>query len=331
MGYKYSIIVPIYGVEQYIRQCIDSIIQQTYSNIEIILVDDGSKDSCPRICDEYAQKDKRIVVIHKKNGGLVSARKAGAEKATGDYVCCVDGDDYIDTNYIEEIDKVNSNNKKFDIICCGYHNTMPKKIVDSKMNVKAGEYDRKRLEQEIFPKLILSSQGKNMLPTVWAKSIKRELYLKFQMQVPDEISMGEDGACTIPCIANANSMFVIEKSLYYYRFNPTSMTKTKKPLDWNGQLKIAQHLKNVLDFSKYDFRSQFYRKVEKGFFSVAKSQFNKKEKYSDVKKEILEKYKIEIFYVAIENATFSSIKMKCVDFVIKRKLVLFFKMINYIT
>ena len=105
MERRYSIIVPIYKIEQYITQCIESIIHQTYKNIEIILVDDGSYDNCPVICDEYALKDDRIKVIHKENGGLVSARKAGALEATGDYICCVDGDDYIAENYIEEFEK----------------------------------------------------------------------------------------------------------------------------------------------------------------------------------------------------------------------------------
>lgn len=330
MSFKYSVIVPIYGVEQYIRQCIDSIINQTYSNIEIILVDDGSKDSCPKICDEYAKKDKRIIVIHKQNGGLVSARKAGAKIATGDYVCCVDGDDYVDLEYIEEINKINCN-KQFDIVCCGYHQTMSEKIVDVAVNVEEGRYDKFRLEKEVFPKLIQDSYGEFFLPTVWAKAIRTELYLKYQMRVSDEISMGEDGACTIPCIVNANSMYVMKKALYYYRFNPASMTKSKKKLEWNGQIKIAHHLMSVLDLAAYDFKNQFYRRVEKGFFTVAKSQFNKKESYRNIKKEILEEYDEEIFREAIEKAKFSGIKMKIFDFIIKRRVIILFNILNHIT
>lgn len=90
-----SVIVPIYHVEQYLRRCIDSIIGQTYKNLEIILVDDGSDDGCPAICDEYARKDNRIVVIHKENGGLSDARNKGIEIAKGDYIAFVDSDDYI--------------------------------------------------------------------------------------------------------------------------------------------------------------------------------------------------------------------------------------------
>ena len=96
MNAKISVIVPIYKVEDYLPQCIESIINQTYNNLEIILVDDGSPDKCPQICDEYAKKDNRIRVIHKENGGLSSARNAGLDIATGDYIAFVDSDDYLD-------------------------------------------------------------------------------------------------------------------------------------------------------------------------------------------------------------------------------------------
>ena len=96
-----SIIVPIYKVESYLRRCLDSVISQTYVNLEIILVDDGSPDNCPQICDEYAEKDKRVVVIHKKNGGLSDARNAGLDICKGEYISFVDSDDWIDEKYIE--------------------------------------------------------------------------------------------------------------------------------------------------------------------------------------------------------------------------------------
>ena len=98
---KISIVVPIYNVEDYVKSCIESIIGQTYRNLEIILVDDGSTDCCPEICDDYAKKDSRVHVIHKRNGGLVSARKAGLAAATGDYVLAVDVDDWIEKDRVE--------------------------------------------------------------------------------------------------------------------------------------------------------------------------------------------------------------------------------------
>ena len=96
-----SIIVPIYKVEPYLRRCLDSIVNQTYTNLEIILVDDGSPDGCPQICDEYAAKDERIVVIHKENGGLSDARNAGLDICKGEYISFVDSDDWVDERYIE--------------------------------------------------------------------------------------------------------------------------------------------------------------------------------------------------------------------------------------
>lgn len=98
---KISIIVPIYKVEQFIDKCIDSIVNQSYNNLEIILIDDGSPDRCPEICDEWAKKDSRIKVIHKENGGAASARNAGLEIATGDYIGFVDSDDWIDKDMYE--------------------------------------------------------------------------------------------------------------------------------------------------------------------------------------------------------------------------------------
>ena len=98
-----SVIVPVYKVEPYLRRCIDSIISQTYHNLEIILVDDGSPDGCPEICDEYAERDSRIKVIHKKNGGLSDARNVGLGSSSGKYVTFVDSDDWIDNDLIETV------------------------------------------------------------------------------------------------------------------------------------------------------------------------------------------------------------------------------------
>ena len=114
-----SVIVPVYNVEKYIRKCIDSIIQQTYENLQIILVDDGSSDSSGKICDEYAISDKRIMALHKKNGGTASARNLGIESSEGDYIAFIDSDDYIEKDMIEvlyrSLDHANA-----DISICGY-------------------------------------------------------------------------------------------------------------------------------------------------------------------------------------------------------------------
>ena len=113
-----SVIVPIYKVEQYLDQCVESIRVQTYKNLEIILVDDGSPDKCPELCEQYALKDERIIVVHKKNGGLSDARNYGINVSTGNYIIFVDGDDYIEKNMIQRLYDALQNSKA-DIVVGG--------------------------------------------------------------------------------------------------------------------------------------------------------------------------------------------------------------------
>lgn len=115
---KISIIVPVYKVEQYLERCVNSLINQTYKNIEIILVDDGSPDQCPKMCDDYASEDSRIKVIHKKNGGLSDARNAGLDAAIGEYIAFVDSDDWVEPDFIEQL-YVNAKKENADISIIG--------------------------------------------------------------------------------------------------------------------------------------------------------------------------------------------------------------------
>ena len=132
---RFSIIIPIYKVEKFICECIDSVINQTLKNIEIILVDDGSPDNCPKICDEYAQKDKRITAIHKANGGLSSARNTGLKKAQGEYVLFLDSDDYYFRNDFLEI--------------------LDKKVLDKKLSCRHKNFQLERLKGVLFISTIL--------------------------------------------------------------------------------------------------------------------------------------------------------------------------------
>lgn len=122
-----SVIVPCYGVEEYLDECINSIVNQTYKNLEIILVNDGSIDKTPQICDEWAKKDSRIKVIHKSNGGLSSARNAGLDIANGEYISFIDSDDFIDNTFIEFL-YTSSIENNCDISCCGIYHYFTEKI-----------------------------------------------------------------------------------------------------------------------------------------------------------------------------------------------------------
>lgn len=136
MGDKISVIVPIYKVEEYLYRCVDSIINQTYTNLEIILVDDGSPDNCPMICDEYAKKDIRIRVVHKKNGGLSDARNAGLDIATGEYIMFIDSDDFVDIEMMESMMK-NMIDNNVDMVVCNI-----KYVYEDREVVKYNQADR---------------------------------------------------------------------------------------------------------------------------------------------------------------------------------------------
>ena len=126
-----SIIVPVYNVQEYLPKCLDSIINQTYKNLEIILVDDGSTDNSGKLCDEYAERDKRIKIIHQKNSGQANARNKGIKESKGKYIAFVDSDDWIDEDFIETLEKYISNDN---IVCCGYKEIYDDKVVENRIS-----------------------------------------------------------------------------------------------------------------------------------------------------------------------------------------------------
>lgn len=226
-----SIIVPVYKVEKYIKQCIESIIKQTYKDIEIILVDDGSPDNCPAICDGYAESDKRIKVVHKPNGGLISARKAGLQASTGEYVCFVDGDDWIEPDMYEHIagavDLTDA-----DCIITQFYYAYPDKEEKSRYKLNKELYTRSDIETEIFPTMLFDNQYYRfgIYPCCWTKVFKRELLIKHLMDADDRIRIGEDIAFTYPCLMECQSIAFVDKALYHYRINSESMTKAYDPV-----------------------------------------------------------------------------------------------------
>ena len=220
-----SIIVPIYKVEKYIKQCVDSIIEQTYKNIEIILVDDGSPDNCPEICDDYASKDNRIIVIHKNNGGLMSARQAGLKAATGEYVCFIDGDDWIELDMYQKIaDAITDTNA--DCIITQFFYSYSDREVKSEYKINKPFYNRDEILNEIVPTMLFDGEYYRfgIYPCCWTKVFRREILEKHLPDVDINIRMGEDIAFTYPCVWDCNSIAFIDEPLYHYRQNPESMT-----------------------------------------------------------------------------------------------------------
>lgn len=298
----FSIIVPIYNTEIFLRNCIESILIQSYESFELILVDDGSTDKSFDICHEYKDKDKRIKVIHQKNKGLVSARKAGASVAQGVYAVCIDSDDWIASDYLVSLSGIVEEFSP-DIICFDHYEVIKGKEVQRCIQFRKGFYTKREIEQEIFPSLIQSKNGKSFPPAIWAKVYKMNLYRLEQLEVGDKIKIAEDVACTMPCIAKANSLYILNKCLYYYRRNDTSMTKIKKPFSWDGEELICSHLQNRL--SEFDFQEQINRRTVRALVAIAKTQFYGEGKYRYTVCNIKKHLRRPMYFAAITSSHFS--------------------------
>ena len=227
MSTTFSIIVPIYKVEKYLNKCIDSILNQTYQDFELILVDDGSPDNCPQICDEYAEKDKRVRVIHKNNAGLVAARNTGIKAAKGEYVCYVDGDDWILDNLLQTVwDKAIS---KYDVEMVVY--SAVRQFTDTQEQipkaVPEGLYNKNKLKTDVYPYMMYDSRKTFctglIFPVAWNKIFKRDFLLKHYCK-EERIRMGEDNAFIFECLYASENVFFCDDILYIYnQLNVESM------------------------------------------------------------------------------------------------------------
>jgi glycosyltransferase involved in cell wall biosynthesis len=223
----FSIIVPVYGVEKFLSACVDSILGQTFSDFELILVDDGSPDNCPAMCDAYAQQDRRIAVIHKPNGGLAQARKSGLLQATADYVCFVDSDDYVVPQYLDIIHRCIEENGYPDVVIHG----MTRKYdngnrLDDPPLMALGLYDKARMENEIYPYMVMDTRqpdlGEQLIPAYLCnKPGKRQLYLDHYIQ-DERIRNMEDFAMMYELLYAADTMYVCTDCLYIYRIHAQS-------------------------------------------------------------------------------------------------------------
>lgn len=220
---KISVIVPVYKTEKYLRQCVESIINQTYENLEIILVDDGSPDNCGKISDEYALADKRIKAVHKENGGLVSARKAGVAKATGDYITFVDSDDWIDKGaYSHAANIITSLNA--DVFIFGQNRVSENSSSYEHENIPQGFYSRDEIYKEIIKFSDYNCFYKKVFSTVcWNKLFKAEIIKTNIVNVDNSIKIGEDTALIYPSLLDSDSYYITHSAYYNYRKNNNSM------------------------------------------------------------------------------------------------------------
>ena len=201
-----SIIVPIYKVEQYLQRCLDSLVNQTYTNLEIILVDDGSPDSCPKICNEYAAKDKRIVVIHKENGGLSDARNAGLDAITGEFISFVDSDDYIEPNYV------------FFLLQKMLENPCDFVIADYQQSQESKETIHCRSEEEIIEgnNKIISTFCRDLYPVCSVAKLYKSSFIKRNNLRFEKGLLFEDQLWSCEMATKAQKICICKEKIYHY-------------------------------------------------------------------------------------------------------------------
>lgn len=224
-----SLIVPIYQVEKYLDQCIQSIRNQTYKNLEIILVNDGSNDRCPQICNAHAKDDKRIIVIHKENGGLDSARKAGISVATGKYVGYVDGDDWIEPDMYEALFEY-AKKYNVDVVESGAIDSYENKEKKRAPYLKEGCYKDKDFVEKVEPNLLYSGTffEYGISAYLWSKLFLKEKIYKYQMVEDLTNIIHNDTMVALPCIAETKSVYVSHDCYYHYRVRNDSLKRTHK-------------------------------------------------------------------------------------------------------
>lgn len=223
-----SVIVPIYNAEEYLNKCLASIVNQTYRELEIILVNDGSTDESLAICEKYKQVDDRVVIINKHNEGLVRARKDGIRMAKGEYITFVDADDWIDITTYEKI-----YTGKADIISYGLTEEYENYSKNKTDKIEPGLYDKKRIHDQIIPCMLSSTTffEFGMLPNLVCKLIKKSLLLETIDDVSDNVTIGEDVDFFFRTIYKAESMLIKQILLYHYRQHKKSMMKAKLPVE----------------------------------------------------------------------------------------------------
>ena len=235
---KVSVIVPVYNTERYLRQCIDSILQQSYSDFEILLVDDGSTDDSGKILDEYARKDNRIRVFHQSNRGVTAARKCGVVHSTGEYICFVDSDDTITQDAIQDLLHATlRGGEKVDVVAC----------TTGQSGFISGDE---------FVSLILVNQ---INPELWGKLYRKSIFDNCQsLDLGKDYPIGEDYLANLEVGLKTKRITCLPKSVYNYRYNPSSAINTRTyTLAYEEKFRVT--VKQLLGNRITDFEEAWYR------------------------------------------------------------------------
>lgn len=257
---KLSVIVPVYKVEQYLPSCIESVLKQTFTDFELLLIDDGSPDRSGEICDEYAERDSRIRVFHKENGGVSAARNVGLDNARGEWVSFVDSDDWVDEKYLQSA--VAMCNRQIDMIHVGFV------YCDESFDVK---YTMLPQDKVYSPKEFLAID--RFCGTVWSYLIRRELIESYSIRFTDTLHHGEDWEFLVKCILHARLVRGISVARYFYICRPESAYQSKH--DYSKIQECLILIKNIHGYLAEDikispvspFMMKWYREAVKSYIN----------------------------------------------------------------
>lgn len=256
---KISIIVPVYKAENYLADCVDSLLAQTFQDYEILLVNDGSPDRSGDICDEYAKKDKRVKVIHKENGGVSSARQCGLDNAIGEYIIHADPDDWVESDMLFELYK-KAKEEKAEMVICDFYSENGSITVYEKQEPSALNHD-----------IVLKELFQQLHGSCWNKLVKRSCFSKYNISFPLELSFCEDHYINAALLKNDISVAYLPGAFYHYvsGINPNSIIRhyTRQTYVYDVMLLEKFQLllgdSNCLDIAKANFS---YLLVQRAFF-----------------------------------------------------------------
>ena len=313
--YKVSIIIPVYKVEEkYLRKCIESAINQTLSDIEIILVDDGSPDKCGQICDEYINKDNRVKVIHQSNKGLSGARNSGVKEASGEWITFLDGDDWIEKEMCEKLYDY-AIQKKVEVVISSVIKDYGNKIVkyDYSKFINKKVYEKK--ETVFLQKEILDYKA--YLATAYAKLIKRSLLINKNIFHNEELRQGAEGIeFNFRLFKNVKKVFFTNEYYYHYMYNPNSISSTHNEKNHMYVLKCFEEIKKQIDKTvnnKDELLEMFYNRILYVIITTAISGYfnpENKEKFEIKKKKYIQYLKDPLIQETLEKANLKKLDKK---------------------
>lgn len=337
MNKKISVIVPIYNVEKYLPKCIESIINQTYTNLEIILVDDGSPDNCSNICDSYSLTDKRIKVIHKRNGGLSDARNAGLDVATGDYISFLDSDDYIHKKFYETLINLIIQYDA-DIAQCEFlkvyeEDTSNFNDCEFESNEEVSLLNNEQALDNLFNEYYVNTV------VVWNKLYKRELFRNIRYP---KGKIHEDEYTTYKVLFLTNRVVITSKTLYYYLQRESSITG--KGFNIKSLDKIDSYYEQILFYDnkklfelKKEAKIRFEGLIRSSMSNVLNSNLDNKDKvFYDLIIYYRKKYdlfsnnlnvstKKKIIMILFKYSPIFIIKLLCNVLYLKSKIINYYK------